>query len=257
MATYFHTVTITGADDSTSIDWMLDLQQRFPFVEWGLLVSANNAGSNRFPTIEWLHDLYPEQHKLRTSVHVCGRWVRDICKGDWFPLLANVGATVSQAQRIQLNFHAEAHKLGDAFVVAAKLASVGKQLIFQLDGVNDHLVDLARCSDVRACPLYDRSGGNGVLPDEWPWIGQYYTGYAGGLGPDNIAEQLKQIAVKVGDNVCWIDMERRVRTEDDQQLDVVAVEKVLSICKQYRDEAADKDPSHHLQVNIVSGEVSC
>jgi hypothetical protein len=42
-------VTITGADDSTSIDEMLALSRRFPFVEWGILVSKRHEGSYRFP----------------------------------------------------------------------------------------------------------------------------------------------------------------------------------------------------------------
>ncbi|MHB1675039.1 MAG: hypothetical protein ACYCSP_12405 [Acidobacteriaceae bacterium] len=34
------TVTITGADDSTDIVELAELSEEFPFVEWGILISA-------------------------------------------------------------------------------------------------------------------------------------------------------------------------------------------------------------------------
>jgi hypothetical protein len=33
------TVTITGADDAVDPEELLQIQQRYPFVEWGILLS--------------------------------------------------------------------------------------------------------------------------------------------------------------------------------------------------------------------------
>ncbi len=109
-------VTITGADDSTDVQWMLSMQERFPFVEWGLLVSKSQMGRYRFPSLDWLAKLAPHQDKLATSMHVCGKWVREICNGNWVNLLIDVGLVAGGCQRVQLNFHAHTHKLGDCVV---------------------------------------------------------------------------------------------------------------------------------------------
>lgn len=63
--------------------------------------------------------------------------------------------------------------------------------------------------------LYDRSGGKGVLPEEWPEPGHHSFGYAGGLSPENIKDQLFTMAAACGDREIWIDMEGRIRDDND------------------------------------------
>lgn len=86
-------VTITGADDKTSIADILELSAEFSFVEWGILVSHRQEGTYRFPSRDWI-DRFKEaafNAKLQVSTHLCGRWVREL-------LLANCnGATCHRA----------------------------------------------------------------------------------------------------------------------------------------------------------------
>lgn len=227
-------VTITGADDSTDIQWMLAMQEQYPFVEWGILVSQSQIGNFRFPSLDWLARLIPHQDKLQTSMHVCGKWVRQICDGNWSDMLIAIGVAAERAKRVQLNFHAHAHKLNERFFKAAQIASQNSswQLIFQIDGVNDGLLAQARMDRLDAVPLYDLSGGAGVLPGQWPKQSEgVYTGYAGGLGPRNVIEQVEKIK-GVANGRIWIDMETRVRTPDDSRLDEALVESVLEQCSQ-------------------------
>lgn len=227
-------VTITGADDSTDVQWMLAMQERYPFVEWGILVSHSSMGRYRFPSLDWLVRLVPHQDKLQTSMHVCGKWVRQICDGDWSDMLSAIGVVSERAKRVQLNFHAYTHKLNDRFFKSAQIASQnsGWQLIFQIDSVNDGLLAQARINHLDAVPLYDLSGGAGVLPSQWPkQLEGVYAGYAGGLGPRNVLEQVEKIK-SVASGRIWIDMETRVRTEDDSRLDESLVELVLEQCSQ-------------------------
>jgi hypothetical protein len=169
---------------------------------------------------------------MNFSLHVCGHWVREICKGNWTPLIAHHPQILAKYRRVQLNFHAYTHSLGEQFFEEAKRVSLERQwqLIFQVDGVNDHLMSNAQAAGINAVPLYDKSGGAGVVPEQWPQqMAGMYSGYAGGLGPDNVLEQLTLIEnVAMQHGTIWIDMERRVRTEDDSELDEQAVEKVLS-----------------------------
>jgi hypothetical protein len=52
---------------------------------------------------------------------------------------------------------------------------------------------------------------------------------AGGLGPDNLKEVLYSLSALVGDSQVWVDMESRVRTEDNERLDLDKVRVCLEI----------------------------
>lgn len=239
-------VTITGADDSIEPNELVDLTKRFPFVEWGILLSSSQVGSNRFPSHKWLaglHHAYCEFPHMAISFHVCGSWVRDICAGNWTPLFANIGEILDFAKRVQLNFHTYKHLLTENFIPASlKRCQVQNwQVIFQCDGVNDHLVSSARKDGLNAVPLYDKSGGAGIVPSEWPVPTEgVYSGYAGGLGPNNLAIEIPKIAEASQDNAYWIDMETKVRSGHDQQFDLKAVYSCLEISSQFVGKSSSK-----------------
>jgi hypothetical protein len=185
---------------------MGELQTEFPFVEWGILVSKSAAGRNRFPSLEWISKI---PNNFNISIHVCGRWVREMCEGnvDWYFELKDV---LGGFNRIQLNFHGYTHRIKEKdFINGLKRienlkfgrgrGKGDKQFIFQLDGVNDPLVDIAKTGGINAVPLFDLSGGEGRLPPFWP-VSEGYCGYAGGLSPDNVVEQLGKIEKIVGKN---------------------------------------------------------
>lgn len=225
-------VTITGADDSVRVQDLVDLSAEFPFVEWGILVSKKQEGSFRFPSRSWTDAFasHASLNRLNVSTHVCGAWVRQMFIGElnWMDL-PNV---IQICQRVQINTHAEPH-----VSTTGLLRSLGqeprKQFIFQWDGVNNHLTFAARAYGYDAVALFDTSGGAGVLPASWPApANDFMCGYAGGLGPENVVEQTRRVM-----NVCrkpfWIDMERRVRTEDDRALDIGKVRDVLKACAEH------------------------
>lgn len=114
-----------------------------------------------------------------------------------------------------------------------QLHNLEKEFIFQWDGVNDHLTYASFAAGLKVAALFDTSGGAGQLPLSWPKpIAAFPCGYAGGLGPDNVAEQLRSIA-RVCQQPFWIDMERNVRSFDDQDLDLTAVRRVLYSSRQF------------------------
>jgi hypothetical protein len=238
------TVTITGADDSTPIIDLLSLSREYPFVEWGILVSARSEGSYRFPSRNWINELVCEVNHLvrsanpiKLSMHICGRWVRQMFVGelDWLTL----PSIVEVSQRIQINTHAERHTLTTGMIQSldeGKSISIhdAPQFIFQWDGVNNLFVYAAKAYGLNVAALFDTSGGAGQLPDAWPEPAKEFPcGYAGGLGPDNVEAQLRIIEQRCADRDFWIDMESRVRTEDDSRLDLDKVRAVLEICQPY------------------------
>ena len=77
-----------------------------------------------------------------------------------------------------------------------------------------------------------RCGRDGVLPDKWPEPNGDYCGYAGGLSPDNLAEQLEKIDKAItnkdgGFYAIWIDAETHLRSPDNQRFDLDKVVKFL------------------------------
>ena len=65
--------------------------------------------------------------------------------------------------------------------------------------------------------LFDRSGGKGQLPAQWPVPKPTATfvGYSGGLGSETVADALNAITRQHPESVpFWIDMEGAIRTDD-------------------------------------------
>jgi len=233
-------VTVTGADDSVTPEDLIGLSVRFPFVEWGILLSKNNEGSFRFPTRIWIENLVNQInqlsfHKPKLSGHICGRWVRDICEGQW-TIATEVSHLLHAFQRLQLNFHAQVHSLNKRKFFYGSMEFLDKynsELIFQMDDVNNALLYEAKELGIVPSPLFDLSGGAGILPSYWPAAKEFYTGYAGGLSPDNVTEQIEKIKLVAPNSRIWIDVERRVRSEDDSRFDLDKVYRFLEAAEPF------------------------
>lgn len=216
-------VTITGADDRTSITRMLELSGEFQWLEWGILVSHSREGTSRYPGRQWCSGLATvaigPAGDLNLAMHVCGRWARLLFSDslDWFTLPKVYWA----AGRIQIN--------GTPDTDSSLAMRVSDRFIFQLP----RALDFARAAQrmgIMVDGLFDESGGEGIIPTNTPLPeAGMYCGYAGGIGPDNVVERIEKIQALDSDAAFWIDMEGRVRTEDDV-LDLDKVERVLRLC---------------------------
>lgn len=223
-------VTMTGADDSINPDDLFEISKKYPFVEWGILVSRNSQGNNRFPSIDWMNKLHElnDERELQLSCHVCGTYVKEVLMGsDRF--IDEIGELWSDFSRVQINTHGIKHQFEkDAIIFLKKF---NKEIIFQFDGANRSIIDIAIQNGVNCSTLFDMSHGAGTLPKEWlvPIEG-IKCGYAGGLSPENVVQQIKLIESKVGDYELWIDMETHIRSNNDQQFDLGKVVSVLESC---------------------------
>lgn len=245
-------VTITGADNKTNPFDLMPLTREFPYVEWGILVARGWGGKKRFPDKEWIDDLVAAQKAnfarklppINLSMHVCDDWMEEILIGD-DTFFLEMEDFLPSFQRIQINTHAATlNKKVDACLDVLQNISKHTQFIFQMDDVNGmDLLSPAMARNMNCVPLFDLSHGAGKSPDSWPRrvlrmkpnLTPVYCGYAGGLGPENITEELKRIEQVVdldGGNVpIWIDMETNVRT--DGKLDLNKVRACLVEAKPY------------------------
>ncbi len=229
-------VTITGADDATSIQEMREITNEFPFIEWGILISSHYG--QRCPSMKWVQALVEERGrpgaKMNLSLHVCGMHLRKLTVGET-PFALALDWAYCGFDRIQLNFHAVPQgDVGEQILSGICKASAewDPEVIFQADGVNEALIR-PTARRFRCSYLFDRSHGAGVVPSEWPEFDKAFPcGWAGGLGPDNLASEL----VRIQEKACpltdyWVDMETKVRT--GANLDLAKVRKCLQICREF------------------------
>ena len=201
------TIALTGADMRTSIDDLVKMAADFPLVEIGLLYTANPENRNRYPSLEWLGYATQELGE-RCAVHICGGTARQqLLAFELTKLLGPVG-------RIQVNGNLSIDEVQRA--CSAVDYPGRQQVITQHQASNAHLASML-ISDNHAL-LVDGFGGRGVSPESWtrPDTGtqvQKQVGFAGGMGPDNLASEIPKIAL-VATGSSWVDMEGKLRPTD-------------------------------------------
>lgn len=236
------TVTVTGADDTIppeSLGKLVDIWRRFPFVEFGLLMSANNTptGCPRFPSIQWLSKLaryltINHLRDLRFSAHLCGKWVHLLLMGEAMEGFGAVDDTniLDYIDRYQLNTHGVLHMLRKKEFLESveRLPLSSAQIIFQLDGTNNEF-PLACKEDLDVAVLHDVSSGAGLVPAGWNLpVPGLFNGYAGGLSPGNVVEQLRKISELLTEHKrIWIDAETHLRSIVDGR-DIFDLDKVTA-----------------------------
>lgn len=282
---FIERVTVTGADDSVTYEDLEQISQEFPFVEFGILVSLDNFGTCRFPSLEWLQSIPSKMAReeranarntapVKLSGHICGQMVRDILQGkvsQYFThknFMTERESTIlkigNSCNRFQLNTHAQFHEFHALWILEflKGLYSSGVNIIFQYDGANNgaiqHIID--NCAMVSTPKLvgqpkrvgnidvlFDVSHGAGILPSSWPnpymWIDkEVNVGFAGGLSPDNVEENLFKIQEQFPGlrpdsgsfpMEVWIDAETHLRSGHDSKFDLEKVRAFLKASEKF------------------------
>lgn len=209
-------MTFTGADDGTDIDALVAFQKNHTrgdqsLCEIALLFHPEKTGQPRFPHREWI-DRYLDRARggHRTALHLCGPAIDQFLRGD--PDLLVLAARFG---RVQLNIFAHLYTLPftsaqvDDAAATYQTASGGRVIVPMNEGNAAWVTKLAN-PDIQF--LYDGSAGAGALARTWPaGTAARFEGYAGGLGPDNIAAERQKIE-QVAIGPYWLDAETNLRT---------------------------------------------
>jgi len=191
-------ITVTGADESTDIAALSELD-----AEIGLLYSATPEGRNRYPSWDWL--VSAAKQIPRVSIHVCGSAARRQLA------CVQMEALVSRASRIQVN-----GRVSDTELESLCALYPNHTIMTQHEPGNTELAQLQLPNHAL---LQDASGGRGIAPSIWlesPTRNAF--GFAGGLGPENLAVELPRILAVAGPG-WWIDLETSLRIDDVFSLD--------------------------------------
>lgn len=225
-------VTATGADDSVDPGALVELSRKYPFTEFGILLSAGKTDI-RFPSIGWVVELAKERAArnphMKVSAHLCGSIVDEMYRGDWswinaLKLSLPAAHTLPLFHRLQINTHGVFRDLSYSKLKDSVVASIksGVLPIFQYDGINDVVTQLAR--DLPQYPqqlhaLFDLSHGQGRLPTEYLQpLPNIYCGYAGGLSSTNVAAEIARMTWIAQRTPFWIDAETFLRSGNDFDL---------------------------------------
>lgn len=235
--------TLTGVDEHTDLKRLARLSRAYPFSEWGVLFSrsrmAEEDGRGRYPRMEWIEKFIEqaEKSKIRCALHVCGSDALDFIRGDM-----TIGPLAERFGRVQINVKADGlnlakdldHNALERFIQMFKMGEGGGKIILQYSKSNKALCQVLR-STMGIEFLVDSSGGNGKSPDAWPMLREFpgqRFGFAGGLGPENVAEELERIGIASCEKPYWIDMEGKLRSAEDR-FDLDACESVLDQTTQF------------------------
>lgn len=202
-------ITFTGVDPSCGITEIFSLLSADHRVELGFLYSLSKEGTGRYPPLTWIEETVRQIESGfsggRVALHVCGRARADLLDG------GNLAFSLWPFRRIQLNGAFRGDQVGDL----RRFMGEGDayKYITQFDS-NPTLHDQIRRPSHQV--LFDSSGGRGILREEWPKaLPDHVCGYAGGLGPDTLRDELPRIAAVAGPRY-WVDMEGALRDEFDK-----------------------------------------
>jgi len=224
-------ITFTGIDEHTDLNRVLELSEKYPYVEWGVLFSYKwKDNGNRYPSPVMLNNLRDLKDKLNLSAHFCGEMARDIVTCETEKVYETMLNNFDLFSRCQLNVNAASMYSG--------LRSMRpfdrnlKEVIIQMSsGLSlESFLDYMKTPTPRVAYLIDGSGGRGIdckiYVQDKPKL---HIGYAGGMNPENVGEKLKALLEYPSYGEFWIDMESGVR-DDADWFDLDKAEKVLEIC---------------------------
>ena len=219
-------ITFTGIDGRTDLGVLWEIQQKYPMVEWGVLVAKNwKDNGNRYFNPSYLDSL--ENRGLNLSAHLCGSIARAAVRGDIEPFREWVCGYGYIFNRCQLNV-ATSQNNPMSFDYSGEICNYFDEVILQQKSAREVPLFLNSKVSRHITCLLDASGGQGIdTPIEILNL-PHKIGYAGGINADNVADKLSYLLENDGVYDFWIDMESGVRTND--WFDTDKVWHILEVC---------------------------
>lgn len=165
---------------------------------------------------------------LNIAVHVNYNWCTDMCNGVVAPELRkwldsqnrNNGAPT--IRRWQLNIGFGTGRLDEEKIARLVEEYRDREWIFPFNKNTAENIAVLKRAGVPFSLLFDASGGAGRSPDSWraPVYDDIPQGYSGGLGPDNVRDNLDRISAVVPiEREIWIDAEGRLMKPGTREFD--------------------------------------
>ena len=217
-------ITFTGVDDVTDLHRLVDIQKKYPKVEFGVLVSRKwKENGQRYLSPFKAREL--RGLGLRLSAHLCGSIARDVLHMGGFSNTGDFSEIIDMFSRVQLNVsNYDEPESMSPYILPGPLQEIIIQQAFNHNTFMLCRIASGDCISI----LLDESGGKGIeTPFCMPsYLHNVHVGFAGGINPDNVVAKIREITSLPHVNRFWIDMESGVRTNDRFDLD-----KVEQVCE--------------------------
>lgn len=228
-------ITFTGVDDFTDISRMIDIQKKYPLVEFGILLSENwEKKGKRYITPSNLSRL--KNVGLNLSCHLCGRIARKAIKNDFSYAMNLCDGVFDIFKRCQLNVST----MKTSKTIALDLPCNLNEIILQQKSVDECNLFLNNQNNSQISMLLDASGGRGIDTQIEVFRSTNKIGYAGGISVFNIRNKILTLENSNEVASYWVDMESSLRNESDEfDLDIVTT--ILQIIEESFNELYKED----------------
>ena len=203
-------ITCSGANETTDIEMLVKMLASYRRAEIGVQVSEKKCyfDSLRMMWIQFLvRHLAMNKMLINASLHINQSWVEDVGQGilshelQYLLSIRNIKGEPF-FQRVQLNFKIGRDSTPDAYRLLNLMQWYKPhRFIFPYNEENAAFIKkmYSLCQEVwlRFDVLYDESHGEGIVPKQrQPAVfTDVMQGYAGGIGPDNVADVLDEVAL--------------------------------------------------------------
>lgn len=223
-------ITCSDMREYNEIDDIINLGKRYPMAEFAIQAHPSKF-SAYMPRYVWFDTLMhaASVNDINLAMHVNSDWRTEICRGNipyeikrmWDmrrpngnPIIGRVQVNINGGQD---SFRFYADKVADIIRAYPDI-----EFVFQYTPRQRRRVKKLDATATEFSLLFDASGGQGKLPKKWraPVMDNHKMGYSGGLGPDNVFENLDKINLVVPANTnIWIDAEGKLKNPDTKQFD--------------------------------------
>ena len=207
-------ITCSGANEHIDPEDILRLARKYPILEFGIQVTAKKCSKDS-PRYLWIQELHRriglQDHLPHLALHINTDWVDGFIAGNIAPeldelLRLETFYRTPLFERVQLNFKIGRNIDPVTGVLMEHLREYGqgRRFIFSCNASNIAYLHYLYKSGLRDFDvLYDSSFGEGIKAEKYiePAFcdDDIRQGYAGGLSPDNITEELGKINQVVPD----------------------------------------------------------
>ena len=231
-------ITCSDMREYNSIDDIVAVGKRWPMAEFAIQAHPSKFSSH-MPRYEWFWELMQQcmNNDVNLAMHVNSQWRTMLAHGkipaeinDILKIKRNNGKSMIGRVQININggdekYHFYAHKVADIIRAYPDI-----EFIFQYTTKQKNRARALNKTGVPFSLLYDESGGCGKSPDEWhaPVMENHKMGYSGGMSPENVRDNLKNISAVLPYNYkTWIDAEGKLKDPDTKQFDIARAVKYI------------------------------
>lgn len=210
--------------ENLPIDETIKLLEISPLAELGIQAhpTAMTAG---MPRNKWMNKLLNAVQNLEKqpnlALHVNYDWCTSIITNGRIPTeienwmgRKNTKTNIPLIQRIQLNIGDNTGNINENEIIKVLNRFPNCEFIFAFNNNVKNQIDALKKHTTKFKLLFDQSYGAGKQPDHWapPIYDDIQFGYAGGLSPENVANNMDKISNILPEKYeTWIDAEGQLR----------------------------------------------